>query len=301
LKCILATMDGGLREFEEFFDQVEARLAADLPDLQKRADRLLALYRGIPARVNVFEVVNLIGNEDRHSDFLAWLLDPAAGHGMGDAFLRRFLALTGAPRARRAAHRPDILRAAVRTRFTLPGAGIPDLAIIVRGSPTLVVLCEAKIHAALTYSNDGVAQTTAYRQWVAEHGVDALLEQLGPLPFAPGPRPELVLNFLRAQDGQEPEPTEEARLWTVIEYASLERVLGRMVRDGDLPTEARDLIQQFRTSILEGGLPGREPIPALRRLRLLRDLDDGSGRSHITAMRLRRLLETLSAPGVTHG
>ncbi len=294
------------QQISAFLDEVEAKLAADLPELEQRADELLGLYRGIPTRTNVFDVLNLIGNEDRHTDFLAWLLDPARDHGLGDGFLRRFLAMTGAPTAVRAARRNNALRAAVRTRFSLPGGGIPDLAVVVPGSPTIAILCEAKVHAGLTYSLDRTAQTTTYRRWVEQHGARAFLDQLGPLPFRIGVQPlEMMLLFLRASEEQLPEPEGEgqedgARRWRTVEYSSIERVLGRMERDMDLESAPRSLIQQYRTSILEGGLPGREPLTALRRLRLLRDIDAGRGRSHMRALRLRRLLDSLQLPGGPH-
>lgn len=43
------------------------------------------------AEFNVFEVLGIEKNENRHSAFLAWFLDPNGTHGLGDYFLRRFL------------------------------------------------------------------------------------------------------------------------------------------------------------------------------------------------------------------
>jgi hypothetical protein len=53
------------------------------------------------ADFNIFEAVGVIRQELRHSDFLAFLLDPNQSHGLGDAFATRFLqrAIQGAPRA----------------------------------------------------------------------------------------------------------------------------------------------------------------------------------------------------------
>lgn len=42
-------------------------------------------------RFNVFEVLGRPRLEVAHSHFLAWLLDPAEAHGLGDAFLREFM------------------------------------------------------------------------------------------------------------------------------------------------------------------------------------------------------------------
>jgi hypothetical protein len=40
---------------------------------------------------NLFEALGIVRNEIRHSNFLAWLLDPYQNHGLGDIFIRRFL------------------------------------------------------------------------------------------------------------------------------------------------------------------------------------------------------------------
>lgn len=40
---------------------------------------------------NVFETLNIINAEIRHSSVLSWLLDPTANHGLGDYFLKQFL------------------------------------------------------------------------------------------------------------------------------------------------------------------------------------------------------------------
>jgi hypothetical protein len=42
-------------------------------------------------RFNLFEAVGAVRHELRHSDFLAFLLDPSRNHGLGAAFLHRFL------------------------------------------------------------------------------------------------------------------------------------------------------------------------------------------------------------------
>ncbi len=40
---------------------------------------------------NTFEVLGIVRRELRHSDFLAYLLDPQENHGLGDAFVKRLL------------------------------------------------------------------------------------------------------------------------------------------------------------------------------------------------------------------
>lgn len=43
------------------------------------------------AEFNIFEAIGAVRQELRHSDFLAFLLNPAENHGLGDIFLKKFL------------------------------------------------------------------------------------------------------------------------------------------------------------------------------------------------------------------
>lgn len=42
-------------------------------------------------RPNIFEILKISSAEIRHSNFLSWLLDPTAGHGLGPLFLQKIL------------------------------------------------------------------------------------------------------------------------------------------------------------------------------------------------------------------
>jgi hypothetical protein len=71
----------------------------------RKQDRLAAMHRLISAfhnqsrqrwgknqaAFNIFSLVDFGTDEVRHSAFLAWLLDPDAGHGQGNVFLKAFL------------------------------------------------------------------------------------------------------------------------------------------------------------------------------------------------------------------
>jgi hypothetical protein len=61
-------------------------LVVENPDLE-RLEALLDQF-------NIFESVGAVRQELRHSDFLAFLLNPQQPHGLGDVFLRRFLQRT---------------------------------------------------------------------------------------------------------------------------------------------------------------------------------------------------------------
>jgi PD-(D/E)XK nuclease superfamily len=58
-------------------------LVVDNVDLE-RLEALLDVF-------NIFEAIGAVRQELRHSDFLAFLLDPQQNHGLGDAFLKKLL------------------------------------------------------------------------------------------------------------------------------------------------------------------------------------------------------------------
>ena len=70
------------------------------PDPREALERLvldnedLARLEELTSQFNIFEALGMVRQEIRHSNFLAWLLNPAQNHGLGDAFLRGFLLKT---------------------------------------------------------------------------------------------------------------------------------------------------------------------------------------------------------------
>jgi hypothetical protein len=62
-------------------------LVENFPVDNRDLERLEALLD----RFNIFEATGFIRQELRHSDFLAFLLDPEANHGLGDAFVKSLL------------------------------------------------------------------------------------------------------------------------------------------------------------------------------------------------------------------
>ena len=67
--------------------------AADLEALQQlQADASgLGRIEELLDQFNIFEATGFIRQELRHSDFLAFLLDPRGNHGLGDTFVKRLL------------------------------------------------------------------------------------------------------------------------------------------------------------------------------------------------------------------
>ena len=63
-----------------------SNLVVNCPELTE-VERLMGKF-------NLFRVLQFEEGEIRHSNVLAWLLDPKESHGLGDLFLRRFLMLS---------------------------------------------------------------------------------------------------------------------------------------------------------------------------------------------------------------
>jgi hypothetical protein len=55
------------------------------------ANRDLERLEAMLDRFNILEALGVVRQELRHSDFLAFLMDPEGNHGLGDAFLKRLL------------------------------------------------------------------------------------------------------------------------------------------------------------------------------------------------------------------
>jgi hypothetical protein len=68
---------------EDFDLESLSALVVNNPDLEK-LESLLQQF-------NIFEALNAVHIELRHSDFLAFLLNPAQNHGLGDIFVKRLL------------------------------------------------------------------------------------------------------------------------------------------------------------------------------------------------------------------
>lgn len=181
---------------------------ADLAALERFVvdnDELLQLEERI-GRFNIFDALSIVRNEIRHSNFLAWLLDPNESHGQGALFLRAVLM--------------DLLKTARDNGYPAPASPIELDGAELRGvrvqrewfhidllvtcdEPNFAIAVENKIDAGLY--NDFDRYERAVRQ------------------AHPEKNPMFVL---LTTDGDE--PTDED--WTPYSYADLHRVLSRCRR-----------------------------------------------------------------------
>ena len=167
-------------------------------------DDLVELEAAI-GRFNIFDALGIVRNEIRHSNFLAWLLDPAGSHGTGQVFLSAVLMdmLHSADPATRPLSPVEL------DGRDLGGVDIRresdsiDILIAI-ADPAIVIAIENKIDSG-EHSN----QLSRYREIVARR--------------FPTHNPLFV--FL-TREGDE--PSDEA--WTSYSYADLHRTLSRVRR-----------------------------------------------------------------------
>jgi hypothetical protein len=113
-------------------------------------DDLLALEEAI-GRFNIFDALGVARAEIRHSNFLAWLLDPDESHGQGELFLKAVL-MDLVRYARRAGFDPPI-SAVDLDGFDLQGVEVRrewrniDLLVACR-APRFVIAVENKMHSS---------------------------------------------------------------------------------------------------------------------------------------------------------
>lgn len=169
-------------------------------------DDLLALEERI-GRFNIFDALGIARAEIRHSNFLAWLLDPAESHGQGDLFLKALL-MDLARHAREQGLAPSL------SPVHLDGADMGNVEIrrewknidllIVSVEPSIVIVIENKIDSA-----EHSDQLQRYERTVAAEfpGQPALFVFLTP-------------GGSRASDNR----------WVSYSYADVHRVLSRVRR-----------------------------------------------------------------------
>lgn len=150
-------------------------LVVDNPDLE----RLEALLD----RFNLFEAIGVVRQELRHSDFLAFLLNPQQPHGLSDLFLKRLLQRTLA--SNRGASLPisliDLDVWSLDDTLVLREWNNIDL-LLVNDTNRLVVIIENKVDTG-EHSGQLVRYRALIRQRYPDHAVLALFLTIeGDLP-----------------------------------------------------------------------------------------------------------------------
>lgn len=137
------------------------RFLADNPELEALAAEL--------AQFNVFRAMRIERAEIRHSNTLAWLMDPRGSHGLGSIFLRRLLSnmllVNDADIAGLSAADVELMDLSdVEVRREWRNM---DILVLIRARPNVAVLVENKLD-----SGEAVGQLARYRKAVSEEFAD---------------------------------------------------------------------------------------------------------------------------------
>ena len=201
----LEELDVSLDELQGLFDAEDGesrlalrRLEEDGADLV-RLDEMLSEWR---EEVDVFDVLDLDGSEEFHSNFLAWLLDPRGSHGLGDHFLREFLVASGVSGAISAANRPSTTVRREKSLELDGGYGRLDIRIL-NENANFVCAIENKV-----WSPESGNQLAWYRKVLARDHPDHRVHRV----------------FL-TRGGAKPDDPAEREHWTTMSYTDVLRLI----------------------------------------------------------------------------
>jgi len=203
------------------------------PDLE-RLESLLGEF-------NIFEALGAVRQELRHSDFLAFLLDPGQHHGLGDTFLKRLL-----QRVLLRADRPPVSAVEIDVA-DLEGALVlrewRNIDILIHDeSSRLVCVIENKIGSG-EHSN----QLTRYREIVQREFPDC----------------RLVLVYL-TPDGAEP----SGEAYIPLAYGDIADMIDavRVVRESTLGADVSALMRHYTTMLRRHIVSDSEIIELCQRI-----------------------------------
>ena len=224
------------------------RFAAD--DRIAEVNRLIAEAGTQAARFNLFELLGLASDEERHSRILGWLFDPAQNHAIGEAFLTRFLAATTAEAGKHCIA-PAVASTAgwETTGVQLEWAnqvdgelGYLDILIVNRQKRFLCAI-ENKIWAA-----ERSDQLTRYRKALEAAYPDYCRH----------------LVFLSPR-GAAPYSAEERKFWTPVSYTAVLSALDRTIESETMPPDVSAFLRQYATTLRMHIVPDNSEINRLAR------------------------------------
>jgi hypothetical protein len=252
-------------------------LQADASELE-RIENLLD-------RFNVFEAIGFGKQETMHSQFLAFLLDPAQNHGLGDLFLMRFLEKvsefndeSAAPKVSVSAENGYLDQTRVETEIHT-GDGRVDI-LLLNGAGRWAMVIENKIW---TIEHSG--QLKKYHRFVTESHpswrvLGVYLTPFGALPASREDKEKyrslsysavcaVVDEVLRSRD---PSIRSDVRV-SLVHYARMVR--RSIVGDPEVINLCRDLYRKHKRAFDLVYEHRPEPSPSVRRLlsRLVNETD----------------------------
>ena len=233
-------------------DQIR-RIQSVLRDFRPLLDRLNDERREMASRFNVVEALGVTRAESAHSQFIAYLLNPAGRHDQGDFFLASLLQCLGldfCPVSTRGA--------SVSREFSLGDYGRADIHI--RLANGQIILLENKVDDV-----EGDCQLGRYQKWLERHdGPPGFLHQLviltpeGRAPAsACSPEDVTCLSYVQVADWLSAglQGIEAQRLRIILEqYAETCRHIGNPTRRNTMPDEIRQFFLDLDDDRLEAAL-----------------------------------------------
>ena len=224
---------------------------AGSPDLT-RLNALIAESQSLPDELDWFAIIGEYGRESVHSKFLAWLLNPAAGHGVGDYFLKKFLLHTVA--------QAEICGIGTATRADIENADWSATTVylerhridilMVNSSNGFVCAIENKIFSPEGISKDGDSQLTWYRE-VLERDYSAFTKH----------------HVFLSPQGILPAQDKERKFWTPANYTTVRRLVEKTLANNavTISEEVRVFLRQYATTLRRNIVPEATEIQQLAR------------------------------------
>jgi hypothetical protein len=280
-----------IEDARALLEAARALASAHVDEAYQHLDRLLHRYEGIPARPNAFSLLEQQTLERPHQVVLAWLLDPTESHGLGDSFLRCFLARSGDPvaAARAAEHEP--LSAQVFCEVALP-EGRLDVLVVCR---ELVLSIEVKVFSAehpLQVAGRDLPQSVAYAEQLRDPAIrDDVLGRYGATRLV-GRRPHVLGVLVRRRfDAEESifgnsEDDVGRESATVIDWLEVDDAVATCLSRVETPASARHFLLAFRTTLLETSGAEPPPLVTIERARVFVDMPVLRRRDSMEALRV---------------
>ena len=219
--------------------------SAELAQLRQQA----AAAKSAPDELDFLDVLGVFWLENVHSNFLGWLLNPAASHGVGDYFLKKFLLAT----AERSSNlwnkieKANWSGAAVQLEWHAivnGGYGYLDI-LIVNPEPPILCAIENKV-----FSPEGGHQLTHYRK---------ALENNYP-------------NFTRhyvflSPSGMSSQWEDERKYWTPANYTTVRQLVEQTLDDNadSISEDVRVFLRQYATTLRRKIVPVSNEVQQLAR------------------------------------
>ena len=229
--------------------QIDAlRAFASGPALAQLREQAAAA-KSAPDELDFLDLLGVFWQENVHSNFLGWLLNPAASHGVGDYFLKKFLLATAAQSDDAASQIAGANWSGAKVHLewhavTNGASGYLDI---------LIVNLEAQILCAIenkVFSPEGGRQLTHYRK---------ALENDYP-------------NFIRhyiflSPPGMASQWEDERKYWTPANYTTVRQLVENTLADNAdaISDDVRVFLRQYATTLRRKIVPEATAIQQLVR------------------------------------